>query len=79
MKEEVIKMAGKIPKKMLEKTPQLEQIFAAIEEFRENGKSTVLCPKCDSAVTVVEDRKVGYLETTCQCGYCKYRMSWNPR
>lgn len=72
-------MAEKIPKHMLDKNPQLEQIFAAIEEFRESGNSTVLCPKCDGVVKVVEDRQIGYLETICDCGYCKYRMSWDPR
>jgi hypothetical protein len=61
------------------KYPQLEQIHAAIKEFKRDGKVTTRCQKCRNVISVVEVPEAGVLETSCPCGLCRYRMKWQPQ
>lgn len=61
---------------MLQKHPQLEQIFAAIEKFKKNCKLQIKCASCNNVIEVKEEKSEGILETICSCGKGKYRMRW---
>ena len=57
---------------LLNKYPQLEIVFEALEQFRNGEDVTVTCPKCGK-VDVNEVKVTGVIEVNCECGYLKYR------
>lgn len=71
-------MFEELPPALLQKYPQLEQIFAAIEEFKKTGSSQIRCINCSDIVEVKENKIEGILEANCPCGKSKYRMRWDP-
>ena len=67
-----------LPKSILKKYPQFEEIFAAIEQFKKTREEKIICPSCKTTIVINENKEEGYLETNCKCGRNKFRMRWNP-
>lgn len=65
-----------IPPLLLKQFPQLKQISAAVDAFRSGQVGQVMCPQCQSAINVTEDRSAGVLLVNCACGHCFHRLSW---
>lgn len=68
-------MDPEIPESLRKKHPELEQIHAAIAEYRQTGTVTTLCPRCRQPIKVVE--VPGRLVASCPCGLCKYSLKFD--
>ena len=68
-------MDSEIPAALLKEHPELEQIHAAIAEFRQTGVVTTRCPRCQQPIKVVE--VPGRLVASCQCGLCNYSVKFD--
>ncbi|VAW60604.1 hypothetical protein MNBD_GAMMA10-1653 [hydrothermal vent metagenome] len=71
-------MSDKIPNFILEKHPEMVQVFEAIKQYKKNGKITVKCIYCDKPLSIYADETLGFLNVNCQCGKSSYRSKWNP-
>jgi len=72
-------MIDKIPDSVLNKHPEMVQIFDAIKQFKADEKVTVACPSCNEPLSVYQDENLGFLNVNCPCGKCSYRSKWGPK
>jgi hypothetical protein len=68
-------MDPEIPEALLKKHPELEQIHAAMAEYRQTGVVTTRCPRCQEPIKVVE--VPGRLVVSCPCGLCRYSLKFD--
>ncbi len=72
-----IDMSNKLPESVLNRYPQLQNIFESIELFKKSGKQEVKCQSCGNTIEMRKNKKDESLETNCTCGKSKYRMRWD--
>jgi hypothetical protein len=72
-------MEEEIPKVVLEKHPEMVEVFEAIRLFKSGKKITTSCRYCDELLTVDELPNVGVLNVSCSCGKTSYRSKWDTK
>jgi hypothetical protein len=72
-------MEEKIPKVVLEKHPEIIEVFEAIRSFKSGKEITTCCRYCGELLTISELAEVGVLNVSCPCGKTSYRSKWDPK
>ena len=72
-------MNDEIPKFVLEKRPEMVQVFEALKQFLEGKEITVECKSCENPLTIYQDDALGFLNVNCTCGKSNYRSKWDPK
>ena len=72
-------MEEEFPKVVLEKHPEVVEVFEAIRLFKSGKEVTTRCRYCGELLTINELPDVGVLNVNCPCGKTSYRSKWDPK